>query len=191
MNSPLIVCALEDEFNIETEIFSLLHTGVGKVNAAISLTEYILLNEKPSYVINYGTAGSKRIKVGSIVDCTKFIQRDMDASKLGFDLFETPFEDKDSKKIDYSFFSRNPIRNFLTCASGDSFLASSSSHPGDVVDMEAYSLAKVCRKFSIPFISFKYISDSADSDAGYDWEKNLKKGQRLFAETVLVPLNLL
>ena len=57
--------------------------------------------------------------------------------------------------------------------------------------MEAYSLAKVCRKFSIPFISFKYISDSADGDAGYDWEKNLKKGQQLFVETVLVPLNLL
>ena len=66
MNSPLIVCALADEFNIETEIFSLLYTGVGKVNAAISLTEYILLNKKPSYVINYGTAGSKRIKVGRI-----------------------------------------------------------------------------------------------------------------------------
>ena len=110
MNSPLIVCALADEFNIETEIFfSLLYTGVGKVNAAISLTEYILLNEKPSYVINYGTAGSKRIKVGRIVDCTKFIQRDMDASKLGFDLFETPFEDKDSKKIDYSFFLKIPL----------------------------------------------------------------------------------
>ena len=86
MNRPLIVCALEDEFNLKTEKTSLLHTGVGKVNAAISLTEYILSNDKLSHVINYGTAGSKKIKVGTIVDCTKFIQRDMDASKIGFDL---------------------------------------------------------------------------------------------------------
>ena len=56
--------------------------------------------------------------------------------------------------------------------------------------MEAYALAKVCRKFSIPFISFKYISDSADSDAGFDWKKNLESGQKLFLETVLSPLNL-
>ena len=191
MNRPLIVCALEDEFNLKTEKTSLLHTGVGKVNAAISLTEYILSNDKLSHVINYGTAGSKKIKVGTIVDCTKFIQRDMDASKIGFDLYETPFEGENSKEIDHSSFSQNPTRNFLTCASGDSFLASSASHPGDVVDMEAYALAKVCRKFSIPFISFKYISDSADSDAGFDWKKNLESGQKLFLETVLSPLNLL
>ena len=98
MNRPLIVCALEDEFNLKTEKTSLLHTGVGKVNAAISLTEYILSNDKLSHVINYGTAGSKKIKVGTIVDCTKFIQRDMDASKIGFDLYETPFEVKILKK---------------------------------------------------------------------------------------------
>ena len=41
MINPLIVCALKDEFNIETERYSLLHSGVGKVNAAISLTEHM------------------------------------------------------------------------------------------------------------------------------------------------------
>ena len=100
MINPLIVCALKDEFNIETERYSLLHTGVGKVNAAISLTEYLLTNKKPDYVINYGTAGSKKIDVGDLVDCTKFIQRDMDASKLGFDKYETPFDGKISIEID-------------------------------------------------------------------------------------------
>ena len=48
MINPLIVCALKDEFNIETERYSLLHTGVGKVNAAISLTEHLLTNKKLS-----------------------------------------------------------------------------------------------------------------------------------------------
>ena len=30
----------------------------------------------------------------------------------------------------------------LTCATGDSFINSDDSHSGDVVDMEAYALAK-------------------------------------------------
>ena len=190
MNNPLIVCALKDEFNIETGQYSLLHTGVGKVNAAISLTEYMLLNKKPSFVINYGTAGSKKLDVGELIDCTKFIQRDMDASKLGFDKFETPFDGKDSIEIDYSNFPINPIKRFLTCASGDSFIASSSMHPGDVVDMEAFALAKVCVKFSTPFISFKYVSDSANSDANVDWELNLHKGKKAFVKDILKPLSL-
>ena len=57
--------------------------------------------------------------------------------------------------------------------------------------MESYALAKVCLKFDIPFIAFKYISDSADEDASIDWVENLKKGQKLFKKTVLEEWNLL
>tara|TARA_B100000073_G_scaffold345334_1_gene354081 strand:- start:662 stop:1237 length:576 start_codon:yes stop_codon:yes gene_type:complete len=190
MNNPLVVCALEDEFNIKGSNFDLLYTGVGKVNAAINLTKYIHEIGRPEYIVNYGTAGSKKVKVGSIVDCTKFIQRDMDVSGLGFEKYETPFEENIAKKIDFSTFANNPINCFLTCATGDSFMNSDDSHVGDVVDMESYALAKVCLKFDIPFIAFKYISDSADKDASIDWKENLKKGQKLFKETVLDSLSL-
>ena len=46
----------------------------------------------PDLVINYGTAGSRKIKKKTLVDCTKFIQRDMDVTGLGFMRGETPFE---------------------------------------------------------------------------------------------------
>ena len=185
MNNPLVVCALEDEFNIKGSNYDLLYTGVGKVNAAISLTEYLLTKVKPGYIINYGTAGSKKVKIGSLVDCTKFIQRDMDVSELGFERYQTPFESEISKIIGSSNFIKNPLNHLLTCATGDSFVAFDGSHIGDVVDMESYALAKVCLKFDIPFISFKYISDSADESANIDWKKNLKKGQKIFETTVL------
>ena len=46
--------------------------------------------------------------MSEIVDCTKFIQRDMDASKIGFDKFETPFDGKNSIEIDNSYiFSKS------------------------------------------------------------------------------------
>ena len=190
MDNPLVVCALEDEFNIQGSNYDLLYTGVGKVNAAISLTEYLLTKARPGYIINYGTAGSKKVKVGSLVDCTKFIQRDMDVSGLGFERYETPFEGKLSRKIDFSTFIKNPLNNLLTCSTGDSFVASDGPHVGDVVDMESYALAKVCSKFDISFIAFKYISDSADKDASIDWKENLNKGQKLFKKTVLDSLSL-
>ena len=191
MNNPLVVCALKDELKIESSKIDLLYTGVGKINAAISITKFLSKRTIPEYVINYGTAGSKTIEVGKIVDCTKFIQRDMDATGLGFKKYETPFDTKLPKIIDFSFFEKNPINLYLTCATGDSFINSEESHIGDVVDMEAYALAKVCFKYDIPFISFKFISDGADTDANIDWEKNINNGENLFKSMVLDPLALI
>ena len=191
MINTLVVCALKDELKIENSKFDLLYTGVGKINAAISITNYLSNSVIPDYVINYGTAGSKTIEVGKIVDCTKFIQRDMDATGLGFERYETPFDTKFPKIIDFSSFKKNPINLYLTCATGDSFIKSDNSHIGDVVDMEAYALAKVCFKYEIPFISFKYISDSADTDANIDWKKNINNGESLFKAMVLEPLELI
>ena len=190
MNNPLVVCALNDELKIESSKIDLLYTGVGKINAAISITKFLSKRTIPEYVINYGTAGSKKIEVGRIVDCTKFIQRDMDSTGLGFKKYETPFEGELSRKIDFSTFINNPLNNLLTCSTGDSFVASDGPHVGDVVDMESYALAKVCSKFDISFIAFKYISDSADKDASIDWKENLNKGQKLFKKTVLDSLSL-
>jgi len=50
-------------------------------------------------------------------------------------------------------------------------------------------LAKVCHIYNIPFISFKYITDDADGDAGDDWEKNVGDGITKFKKKVLDKLN--
>jgi len=190
-NNPLLVCALEDEFRCNSRKFDLLYTGVGKINAAISMTEFLCKNPLPSYVINFGTAGSKKNPVGSLVDCTKFIQRDMDASVLGFEKYETPFEDKAFRVIEFSNFERNPIKTYSLCATGDSFIHNDSQHLlGDVFDMEAYAIAKICLKYKISFISFKYISDGAESGAEIEWNENVSNGTRVFTRDVLEPLNL-
>ena len=109
----------------------------------------------------------------------------MDASGLGFDIYETPLEDTIPKIIDFSDFDLNPIRTYSMCATGDNFLGSGETHIGEVVDMEAYALAKVCFKNKIPFIAFKYISDGADENAASNWEKNVKKGDEIFKSNIL------
>ncbi len=115
----------------------------------------------------------------------------MDATGLGFKRYETPFDKKSPKIIDFSLFDKNPINLYLTCATWDSFINSEDSTIGDVVDMEAYALAKVFFKFDIPFISFKFISNGADTDANIDWKKNINNGENLFKSMVLDPPALL
>ncbi len=146
-------------------------TGVGKINATYNLKRFID-KYKPDEVINFGTAGSLRKNLKGIIECTKFYQRDMDVSSLmDFKIGQTPFDiinEIINSKDGYS------------CGSGDNFVTKKIEINVDVVDMEAYALAKVCKLEDISFRCFKYISDNADEDAGDDWIKNCEKGAKLF-----------
>jgi|TARA_B100000073_G_scaffold133059_1_gene109022 adenosylhomocysteine nucleosidase len=196
MNNILIVSALDIETQGQLEDWkphNLLITGVGKVNATYHLTKRLLVDRSINYdarinlVINYGTAGSRKIKKKTLVDCTKFIQRDMDVTGLGFMRGETPFEDNPPITIE-SKSNFNPIGRKATCGSGDNFVEDRSQYYGEVVDMEAYALAKVCYGYDVPFISFKYITDGADEQAHEDWESNLADGIEIFKQKVLEKL---
>ena len=184
----LIVCALEIETQGQLDDYEVLYTGVGKVNATFELTRKF--GKYGSYipydmVINYGTAGSRKIKKKTLVDCTKFIQRDMDVTGLGFMRGETPFEQDPPFVIQHQNIEFNPIGRNATCGSGDNFAEDKSQYYGEVVDMEAYALAKVCYLYDVPFISFKYITDGADEQAHEDWEANLADGIVEFKKKVL------
>ena len=50
----------------------------------------------------------------------------------------------------------------------------------DVVDMEAYALAKVCFFEGVPFACAKYVTDGADSKAATDWNANLPLAAEAF-----------
>jgi len=183
----LIVSALEVETQGKLDDWDVIYTGVGKINATMTLvdrlTDYNYV--KPDLVINYGTAGSRKIKKKTLVDCTKFVQRDMDVTGLGFLRGETPFEQDPPVIIQPQHIDFNPIGRNATCGTGDCFVEDKSQYYGEVVDMEAYALAKVCYLYGVPFISFKYITDGADEQAHEDWEANLADGIVEFQKKVL------
>ena len=181
----LFVCALEVETQGQLKDYEVLYTGVGKVNSTFKLTQKF--GKYGSYipydlVINYGTAGSRKYKKGDLVDCTKFIQRDMNIGSLGFKMGQTPFDDEVPIIIE-SKSDFNPIKNNALCGSGDSFVTEGTI--GDVLDMEAYALSKVCYHYDVPFISFKYITDGADDEAPEDWQENVGNGVSIFKEKIL------
>ena len=97
----------------------------------------------------------------------------MDARALSCELGQTPFEDG-------IIIGEHGI----VCGSGDKFATSKPEIACDIVDMEAYAIAKTCLKEEVTFRSWKYISDSADENSASDWEENVHKGNKLF-QTVL------
>ena len=166
--NKLFVAALKEE-TVGLNYF--YHIGVGKVNATYNLTK-LIHEHNPSEVINYGTAGTIKKELSGLVEITKFYQRDMDVrGLLDIKLGETPFDDI------------NEILNSnegYSCGTGDSFVNKQIEMDVDLVDMEAYALAKVCKLEGIKFRCFKYISDNADDSASIDWLENCKKGAKLF-----------
>jgi adenosylhomocysteine nucleosidase len=182
--SLLVVLALEIEAQgrLESEGAPLLFTGVGKVNAAHRLTRRLLEERhegRDPLVVNFGTGGSRRFKTGSLVACRRFVQRDMDVTGLGFGPHETPFEDVPRE---LEFPETFPGLEHGVCGSGDRFEAVESIPSWDVVDMEAYALAKVCFLESVPFACAKYVTDGADGSAASDWKANLPRAAQAFVE---------
>ena len=150
------------------------HTGVGKINATYNSLK-LISTHKPRLVINYGTAGAINNSLKGIIECTKFYQRDMDARGLNFELGETPFD-----KIKEIITSESGY----SCGSGDSFVNKKIDMNVDVVDMEAYAIAKVCKLENIEFKCFKYISDNANKNADNDWKRNLKIASNAFSNFI-------
>jgi adenosylhomocysteine nucleosidase len=171
MGKPLLVFAMKEESQDVFSDYNVLHTGIGKMNAAYALTR-VLHAQRPGLVINMGTAGSRKHKGGTIVNCTSFIQRDMDVTLLGFEKFQTPFS-TDPVVIQYGQIIDGLPQG--VCGTGDSFDSSEAAGAFDVVDMEAYALAVICQREAIPFLCLKYVSDGADGDAGTDWNEALHR----------------
>ena len=170
-NRTLILVAVKEELS-EKDLpdFNVHYTGVGKINASFKTLE-IIQEYSPTNIINYGTAGSLNTELMGLVEVTRFFQRDMDASSLGFKIGETPFDD--IAEIDLG-------NHGFSCGTGDSFVTQIPKLKTDLVDMEAYAIAKICYIKDVKFKCFKYISDNADKNANDDWIKNVAEGKKLF-----------
>ena len=170
--NTLIAVAMEEELNLQqAKGWRVVYTGIGKVNALISINRAIR-EYKPVNIINFGTAGSSRSDLEGLHEVTTFKQRDMDLRNIGLPLGMTLNDDINDISLG---------RPGLSCGTGDSFVSSSQEIETDLYDMEAYALAKLCLREDINFFCFKYISDDANESASIDWNKNVSKGGEAFS----------
>jgi adenosylhomocysteine nucleosidase len=179
----LVVFAVAAESSGEFEAANVTYLlcGVGKVNAAISLTNelnrYRYAQVPMPLVLNFGTAGSRIHPPGTMVECCEFIQRDMDARELGFPLGATPFDTWQPRLTFAPTFGNLPT---AVCGTGDSFVGGLADFECAMVDMEAFALAKVCKIFGAEFACVKYVSDGADHSSAVDWQSNVHKAAAEF-----------
>jgi adenosylhomocysteine nucleosidase len=179
--SDLIVIALEKEAPQLYQHYSNVHViGVGKVNAAINLTR-LIYRYHPRRVINIGTAGGITVTQGiHRINCVR--QHDANMMPIGLDPGAI-LNDADNTVV-------NLPGDGLVCASGDLFVTEPEKLrvPCDIIDMEAYSVARVCKSMAIDCEIWKYISDGADSASASTWQAEVKSGQDYY-EQVLKDLN--
>ncbi len=167
----------EEFFPMEAEGCDILqiHTGVGKAKSAHILTKHICEN-KPDLVLNVGTAGTQKHNVGDIFVSTQFIDRDFETIRL-------PGIEHEINGLE--FWSEDlPLTQWITnheklgvCNTGDSFVTQSTPINGDIIDMEAFAQALVCKEFNIPFLSVKYITDIIGQNSVELWESRLTEAR--------------
>lgn len=165
-DKTLIVIALKSESQnlFEQHGVTPFYCGLGQVKAAYNLTHLLTktpADKMPSCIVNLGTAGSFHLKQEALVEVKSFVQRNH-------------FLPLNKNKIDLITVTDLPK---VVCGTGDTIEKQNTKSvlKYDVMDMEGYALAYVCKQFQIPFISLKFISDNSDENTVNHWKANLKQ----------------
>ncbi|VAW17131.1 5'-methylthioadenosine nucleosidase @ S-adenosylhomocysteine nucleosidase [hydrothermal vent metagenome] len=174
----LYVMAVQAEYGSHLkQRFSPLFTGVGPVEAAMSLSCAIsdlkANKQLPDLIISLGSAGSRELMQTEIYQASSVSYRDMDASFLGFEKGKTPYLDQPAK------LELSPLMSGIKKASlstGAKIISGSDYDLIDaqMVDMESFALKRVCQTFNLPMIAFRGISDGDEELSGHhSWTQYL------------------
>ncbi len=161
----LLVVALREEGEHLHELgLPVLVTGAGKVRAAAA-TAMAIANQRPSEVMNLGTAGALTDGLSGIHVIGRAIQHDFDGEAI-FELtgehFGAPLELGDGPAL----------------ATGDRFVADPQLRErlaklADLVDMEGYAVAAVAQSVGIPVRLVKIVSDDSTEHAARSWSDSV------------------
>ncbi len=154
-----------------------LVTGVGPVEAAAATGEALGAlaerGEKPDLVFSLGSAGSRTLEHAGLYQIASVAYRDMDATALGFERGLTPFLDEPAV---IAIPHRLPDIPAATISTGAAII-SGAGYDGiaaDMVDMESFAVCRASRRFGIPMIGLRGISDGRRELTGLgDWTEYL------------------
>lgn len=165
-----------------------VRSGIGKVNAAIC-AQVLIDHFAVDCIINIGVAGAikKDLGLSDVVISTDAIHHDFDTTAFDTKIGEIPRMDEsiflaDETLIKYvkEIVDEEKIENvhFGRIASGDQFISSSSAKEkiwsevqGYCAEMEGAAIAHTCYLNKLPFLIVRCISDAADDDANFNYQK--------------------
>lgn len=155
----LFIMATDHEYGpCLAERFVPLITGVGPIEAAIGTTQALAgMTELPDLVVSIGSAGSRKLPLGSIWQVASVSWRDMDASRIGVPKGVTPFADHPAEMA-----LATPIDWPAARLSTGADIVGGSDYDGidaDMVDMETFAVLRACGRFGVPVMGLRGISD--------------------------------
>jgi adenosylhomocysteine nucleosidase len=174
MSKTILVSAtpLEHGGLMEVNGLPIFQIGIGKTNSSMNMTE-IILKEKPDVVINFGSCGNlKDFKVGEVIE-VGIVHNNIDVRPFA-PYGCTPENNECEIKLSNSgikCFTTDQIYDNSRTDYAQKYLEMITS--SDIVDMECYSLAYVCKHYGIDFKSYKWVSDDGDIE---NWERNAAVG---------------
>jgi adenosylhomocysteine/aminodeoxyfutalosine nucleosidase len=165
------------------------YSKIGKVNSALTAATMI---EKFNIdlLLFSGVAGAinENLKIGDLIIATKLCQHDLDITAFGHPYGYVPESKVFVKSDDRLNQVAKKVAKKLNIkllegiiATGDQFIADNEKKEwirktfnADALEMEGASVGFVCDALNIPFFILRAISDSADMDAGFDFDKFLE-----------------
>ncbi|ATU92539.1 5'-methylthioadenosine/S-adenosylhomocysteine nucleosidase [Phyllobacterium zundukense] len=174
----LFAMAVDAEYGPHLQrLFTPLITGVGPVEAAVSLSATLASlaanHSLPDLVVSLGSAGSRTLEQAEIYQATSVSYRDMDASPLGFRKGATPFLDL---PVIVPLRLRVPGVKEASLSTGANIVSGSAydAIDADMVEMETFAVLRACQRFALPLIGLRGISDgSAELRHIGDWTEYL------------------
>lgn len=176
------------------------YSKIGKVFATLTAT---ILIEKfgCDRLLFSGVAGgiSDELAIGDLIIADGLCQHDLDITAFGHPYGYVPegevciATDVGLRNIAKKVASKKGITlKEGIIATGDQFVANSDkkqwisdTFKANALEMEGASVAVVCSALDIPFFVLRAISDSADMDAGFDFDTFLESSAKVSADFIL------
>ncbi len=176
------------------------YSKIGKVFSA--LTAATLIEKFGAELLLFsGVAGgiNPELKIGDLIVATKLCQHDLDITAFGHPYGYVPegavFIKSDATLRRQAMAVAKSMNIELkegVIATGDQFVASLERKAwiekvfhADALEMEGTSVAVVCDALGIPFLILRAISDTADMDAGFDFDTFLKSSAETSADFIM------
>ncbi len=176
------------------------YSKIGKVFSTLTATTMLELFACDVLLFT-GVAGAvnSELKIGDLVVANKLAQHDLDITIFGHPHGYVPegsvYVEADKDLIALSKMVASEMGVSIKegiIATGDQFIASeerknfiAETFQADALEMEGASVAVVCDALGVPFFILRSISDSADMDAGFNFEEFVESSAKVSAEFLM------
>jgi len=188
------------EVNLNGLDIVIAYSKIGKVFASLTASTMIEKFGCDTLLFS-GVAGgiNPKLKIGDLIIADKLCQHDLDITAFGHPNGFVPGgkvfveTSKELRQVAFDVAHENKISVLEgTIATGDQFVHSverkefiENTFNADALEMEGASVAVICDALDVPFLVLRAISDTADMDAGFDFDEFLKSSAKNSAEYMI------